>query len=103
MSAEQDKIFGDINELKVLNYLNELPENQEHPFTIYKNKFSTFDFKNNNGTIAELKSRRCSHSDYPTTMIGYNKIERAENSSEIFKFYFLIKLLTNFYNIIMKI
>ena len=37
---------------------------------------NTFDFKGVDKFI-ELKSRHSSYSKYPTTMIGYNKIEKA--------------------------
>lgn len=37
---------------------------------------ATFDYYSDN-TLAELKSRRNNHNTYPTTMVGYNKIEYA--------------------------
>lgn len=39
-------------------------------------KNATFDYYSDN-TLAELKSRRNNHNAYPTTMVGYNKIEYA--------------------------
>tara|TARA_R100001086_G_scaffold243116_1_gene171602 strand:- start:895 stop:1314 length:420 start_codon:yes stop_codon:yes gene_type:complete len=84
-----DKSFGNTNELKVLNYLNSLPEYVNNQFTLNPLRYDTFDFKNETIT-AELKSRRNAHNDYPTTMIGYNKVEKAENNPDrIYQFYFL--------------
>ena len=76
-TIQSDLIMGKKNEQKLLSYLNSLPENANNQFGFYKNKFSTFDFVNDN-TIAELKSRRVPCMKYHDTMIGYNKLKICE-------------------------
>lgn len=43
------------------------------------NQYSLFDFSNND-CLVELKSRRCNHNTYPTTMVGNNKLNYAKNN-----------------------
>ena len=55
----------------------------------WKGGWSTFDFNNKNETIfAELKSRRIRHDDYPTAILGYNKIEACSNPMNSYWFFF---------------
>jgi hypothetical protein len=46
------------------------------------NKYSLFDFYNND-CFVELKSRRCRHNTYPTTMVGNNKLNYAKKNPEV--------------------
>lgn len=88
-----DKSFGTKCEHKVLDYLNTTTFS-EHPLKMFKNKYSTMDFINNNGVIAELKSRRCYNNTYPDTMVGYNKIKKLREDGDddvSYQFYFLFK------------
>ena len=51
-------------------------------------QFDTFDYFNDE-YIVELKSRRCNHNKYPTTMVGYSKILKAtEKKTYLFFFRF---------------
>ena len=84
--TKEDRRMGRVNEVKVLGVLN---YEKEDKYTINPNRFDTFDFKNTED-ICELKSRRNTYSQYPTTMVGYNKVEIAEKDTEhTYKFYFL--------------
>jgi len=46
------------------------------------NKYSLFDFYNND-CFVELKSRRCRHNTYPTTMVGNNKLNYAKKNPKV--------------------
>ena len=91
----EDLLMGKNNEKKLLEYLNNLPENKDSQFEVFKNKFETFDFINDNGVIAELKSRRVSHNRYKDTMIGNNKMKvcKEKHKDHVkgaeYRFYFL--------------
>jgi hypothetical protein len=50
--------------------------------TKQSNKYSLFDFYNNE-CFVELKSRRCKHNTYPTTMVGNNKLNYAKKNPSI--------------------
>jgi hypothetical protein len=89
-----DKSFGTNCEHKVLDYLNNTANFAEHPLEMFKNKYSTMDFINHNGVIAELKSRRCYNNSYPDTMVGYNKIKKLREDGDDginYEFYFLFR------------
>lgn len=73
---ESDLSFGELCENKVLKFLNE-GEYKENPLE-KTDKFNTWDFINSDACI-ELKSRRCASTDYPTTMIGENKMVACYN------------------------
>lgn len=63
-------------------------------------KNAIFDYYSDN-TLVELKSRRNNHNTYPTTMVGYNKIEHANKFPEkeaYFCFCFLDGLYCYKYN-----
>ena len=84
-----DKLMGNMNEKKVLKYLNEKTEFINDNFKLHKNQWATIDFVNSN-YVAELKSRRCYVRSYPDTMCGLNKIKYAEDHPEKnVVFYFL--------------
>jgi hypothetical protein len=51
--------------------------------------FASFDYDNGSTVFAELKSRRISHTTYPTTLIGANKVDvAAANPSRQYWFCF---------------
>jgi len=53
-----------------------------------ENSYSLFDYTNDEIYI-ELKSRRVRHNQYPTTMVGYNKIKCCEkNPDKVYYFVF---------------
>lgn len=92
-TLKSDLSMGRRNENKLLKWLNDkLPE--EKHFQLFKNKFSTFDFVNED-CIYELKSRRVRCMKYHDTMIGYNKIStcleghKDHCSGVEYKFFFL--------------
>jgi hypothetical protein len=62
------------HELNVLDLLNERFDNQLN----HNERFDVFDFSTQDGkTHIEYKARECSISQYPTTIIGFNKIDEA--------------------------
>lgn len=68
-----------------------------HDNTLQRNvdPFSPLDYVNETKTLfAELKSRKCRHDHYPTTMIGVNKIHAAKKVSEC---YFVFSFLNGTY------
>ncbi len=68
---QEDILMGDLNE----NYIKDIICCHFEIDNIEKTpKGHTMDFKNNNKYF-EIKSRRCKHNSYNTTMIGYNKIQ----------------------------
>ena len=77
-------------------------EKEQEVKSLLENKFDTkleklsvfdpMDFKDNKGNFFEIKSRRCNHDKYPTTMIGINKINEAKDHPDnnyFFVFVFL--------------
>jgi len=64
---------GNLNEMKVLKYLNSNGYNLNKD----SNRYALFDFWSQD-CIAELKSRNNYYNTYPTTMVGMNKIDYAE-------------------------
>jgi hypothetical protein len=82
-----DLEFGLRNEKKVLAYLH----SKGQKFKKFPNPYSTLDFKYGD-TVAELKSRTCTHNEYNTVMFGANKmmdILRGKYGNKRFVFYFL--------------
>lgn len=83
MSKDNDLTFGlrqeDIQQKHIETITGKL---------IKSNQYDTFDYFNDE-YIVELKSRRCNHNKYETTMIGYNKILKAtQNKTYLFFFKF---------------
>ena len=81
-----DKINGDRDELKVKPILEEYFKT-----TLTKlGEYNTFDFQDSNGRFYEVKCRTNAYNKYPTTMIGANKIDKANRFTKptyfIFKF-----------------
>ena len=57
--------------------------------------YSLFDFESNS-TYVELKSRRCTKTYYPSTIVGMNKINRALDLKRVdinIKIYFVFKFI----------
>ena len=84
---KSDKQLGNYGERKVLNYLNGLDEYKDNQFKLFKYRYNTFDLRNSD-IIAEVKTRRCKHDTYPTTMIGHNKIKEAIANHDNFTYDF---------------
>lgn len=82
---------GDLGENSVLPVL-------EKYFDIRLTKTSknfVFDFRDNYGTYYEVKSRNNNYNKYPTTMVGYNKIEYANKLDK--PVYFIFNFLDGIY------
>lgn len=70
---KKDFETGDLGEKYVLPILQEYWN-----VKLYKTaSYFEFDFIDNNGRFYEVKTRNISHNIYPSTMVGYNKIEFA--------------------------
>lgn len=78
--------IGLTNEKKVFDYLKE--NNIEKNIRKSKNQFSLFDFKTNRKLI-EVKSRTNKSTNYPTTIVGFNKIKHIIKYGKKATFYFL--------------
>jgi hypothetical protein len=74
----EDIKFGDLNELKSEQYIKEYFKQES---LIKLSKFHQFDYEGNDAFF-EIKSRRNLSKKYPTTMIGYNKIELAMKTND---------------------
>jgi len=73
-----DVNFGLDGEKTILNRLQNLFGDDLEKTT---KKYATFDFENNN-TLVELKTRRCTSKSFNDTMIGYNKYEFAKKTEK---------------------
>lgn len=64
-------------------------------------KYNTFDFINEDKKIlVELKCRNCFRNNYPTTMIGMNKIEKSKiKLKEGYKIYYFFHFKDGLYHI----
>lgn len=87
-----DCVYGRHKELQVKRIL---PEIYNQKFRDYStDRYATFDFiSEDENIILELKSRRCKSNQYPTTIVGLNKIEKAK---ELVKNDKTVKFLFNF-------
>jgi len=59
-------------------------------------QYHPWDFVRNSTEYLELKTRRCNHNTYPTTMVGYNKIKYAKDNPDC-KFKLLFKFQDGLY------
>jgi len=68
-----DYAFGTANEIAQLASI------EEHLKTrlIHRKGNASFDYDNGKDIYADLKTRRIKHDDYPTALIGGNKVEKA--------------------------
>jgi len=79
-----DEDSGTLNEMKAEEYI-QLYFKQT---TLKKlSKFNTFDFEGDTA-LFEVKTRRNKLADYPTTMVGYNKILACQNCEKDVYFIF---------------
>ena len=82
---KKDYKFGNESEIYLLDKIN------KHFNTTlqHTSKWCSWDY-NNDDYLMELKTRRCNHNTYPTTMIGMNKIDillkRVETTILLFNF-----------------
>ncbi len=82
----KDLRFGLLSEQMVIK---QIKDNFGDDYEKIKDKFHPYDFKDKNDNYIELKTRRCFHNTYPTTMIGYNKLKYASDRPHCnFKFLF---------------
>ena len=73
-----DKEYGKEQETKSEEYI----KNYFKQTTLKKlSRFNKFDFEGDTA-LFEVKTRRNNYKDYPTTMIGYNKILHAQNCKQ---------------------
>tara|TARA_R110002072_G_scaffold192291_1_gene349302 strand:+ start:1315 stop:1719 length:405 start_codon:yes stop_codon:yes gene_type:complete len=68
---KKDYKFGSDNETKILEEINKYFDTT----LIQTSKWCSWDYENKD-YLMELKTRRCNHNSYPTTMIGMNKIDK---------------------------
>jgi hypothetical protein len=94
MSYAVDLSFGMNSQKEVIT---ELDSYFDTSFTELS-RFSLFDFVGKNNTIyVELKSRRITHNQYPTSLIGKNKIEFCNDPLK--KYYFVFSYIDGMYYI----
>lgn len=88
----KDYKMGKINEKRVVKFLN---ENTNYKYYLEKNMFSLMDFKiyGEPNRLDELKSRDINHDDFPTALIGKQKIEQAikNHDTNKYQFWYLYK------------
>ena len=82
-SQKEDISFGQEGEKNVQGQLEELVGNK----LSHSGKFAVLDFTTTDNTIyVELKTRRHYHNQYPTTIVGLNKIKFCKDPTK--KYYF---------------
>ena len=84
---KKDYNRGKLNEKRVVKFLN---ENTCYKYYLERNNFSLMDFKiyGEPNRLDELKSREINHDDFPTAIIGKQKIEQAIKNHETKKYQF---------------
>ena len=86
MSKAADIVFGTEGERSVLKNLQSL---LGEDITKIEDKYSVMDYTNANNTIyVELKSRNIPHHQYPTTIVGNNKIGFCSDPNKTYYFAF---------------
>jgi len=89
---QKDYETGKINEKRVVNFLN---KNTCYKFYLKKNRFSLMDFRiyGEPNRCDELKSRDLNHDDFPTAIIGKEKIfdAIANHDKKKYVFWYLYK------------
>ena len=88
-SLANDLKFGEAKETDTINLIRQywIDDTVLNTKDKYKNRFCLYDYESENGTTWELKSRRCSKTAYPTTIIPTHKV-RATDKPQIFMFNF---------------
>ena len=76
--------MGTVNEIKYYPLLKQLIDNE---IVKTEDEYDTFDFESAN-SLVELKSRNCHSSRYYDTIVGLNKVQRAQ-VEEVKKCYFV--------------
>jgi hypothetical protein len=88
----KDYNMGKLNEKRVVKFLN---DNTNYKYYLEKNMFSLMDFKiyGEPNRLDELKSRDIDHDDFPTAIIGKQKIEQAikNHDTNKYQFWYLYK------------
>jgi hypothetical protein len=95
MSKASDLSFGIISEKKNAQILSEFFETEliKDPKT-----FSTIDYSNKSKSIyVELKTRRINHNQYPTAIIGLNKVQFCKDDTK--KYFFVYSYLDGIFYI----
>jgi len=83
---ERDLLMGEENEKKFKRFMNKY---ENIKLKKYKDRYAEIDFRYEN-RLLELKSRNISHNQFPTTIVGYNKIKKARKKKNFkTEFYFL--------------
>ena len=80
----EDKIYGDNSEKNIIDCIEKYFDTEITKTTDY---YHLMDFYDDNNYY-EIKSRRNKYNQYPTTMIGYNKILYAQKSNNDVSFIF---------------
>ncbi len=79
-----DEIFGYLNEIKVLKWLN---DNVDDKIVKRKGKWNHMDFECDD-MLYELKSRRCYYSTFPDIMINLSKHKKKDKKPHTYLFLF---------------
>lgn len=83
-SYENDYKFGIKNENNIVEILNKVFDEE---FTKTTDRYAPYDFRGSKGTIIEMKSRRNTYSQYPTTIVPVHKILN-NDEKHVFVFHF---------------
>lgn len=94
MSEKNNDIFYGLDQEKKTLEILKLYFKDEN--IIKNNRFSIIDFESDSKLI-ELKSRRVKYNQYPTTIVGINKIEQFKKSNK--KCYFIFNFIDGLYYI----
>lgn len=94
---KKSNMVGEENEIKYKNNIEKIV-NCNLDLT---NKFDTFDYENKDEKIlVELKCRNCFKNNYPTTMIGMNKIIKSKKKfDEDYKVFYFFRFKDGLYYI----
>lgn len=79
---QSDLKFGFTNEMLILPKLSQFFKKELQPTT----RYVKWDFIDEDGTIYELKSRRCSMKQYPTTLMPVDKVIDGKEQYFIFSY-----------------
>jgi len=84
MSQSADLLFGLSNEVAVHKQIE-----NTLGISLLKTggKYDPYDFYDLNNTFVELKSRRIKHNQYPTALVGQNKIQKIQEGNHYYFFF----------------
>ena len=95
LSQEEDIAYGKKSEMNLHKTIESLVGDTVE----WKGGFEIFDYSNKGRTIwVELKTRRIKHDDYPTAIIGSNKLELCKKTEGV-EYYFVYNYLDGIYYI----